>query len=144
MRRMTDETTDEPDPVSGSSEPGDPATPSVSPGGSTLRWRIGAGSPVVAEGSAAGWRLLVRGAVHVSSDDSDDLCEALRQLAITDPEVGRDAFGVVMNLAGSWEDEYTEDHGEDALPFEEWLERISTEGLETHVDEDGELYYAPK
>jgi hypothetical protein len=86
----------------------------------------------------------VRGAVHVGNDDSDDLCEALRQLAITDPEVAREAFGVVVNYAGSWEDEYTEHHGEDALPFEYWLERISTEGLSTHVDEDGELYYAPK
>jgi hypothetical protein len=127
-----------------SAEPSEAGTPSASPGGSTLRWRIGAGSPVVAEGGAVGWRLIVRGAVHVSSDDSDDLCEALRQLAITDPEVARDAFGVVVNYAGSWEDEYTEHHGEDALPFEYWLERISTEGLLTHVDEDGELYYAPK
>jgi hypothetical protein len=88
--------------------------------------------------------LIVEGAVHVSSDDSDDLCEALRRLAITDPDLAEDAFGVVVNCAGSWEDEYTEHHGEDALSFEDWLERISTEGLSTHVDEDGELYYAPK
>ena len=117
--------------------------PSTTPAGSTLRWSIGAGGPVVAEGDAAGWRMIVRGTVHVSSDDSDDLHGALRQLAISAPDLARVAFGVVMNCMGSWEDEYTEDHGEDALPFEYWLERISAEGLSTHIDENGELYYAP-
>lgn len=123
-------------------EPSEAATPPAAPRGSTLRWSIGAGGPVVAEGDAAGWRLIVQGAVHVSSDESDDLCGALRQLALSDPELARDAFGVVVNCR-SWEDDYTEHHGEDALPFEDWLERISTEGLSTHIDEDGELYYAP-
>jgi hypothetical protein len=85
--------------------------------------------------------VIVRGALHVSSHDTDDLHGALRRLAIDDPEVARDAFGVVVNCGGSWEDEYTEEHGGDALPFEDWLERISAEGLATYMDDEGELYY---
>lgn len=106
------------------------------------RVRIGAGGPVVAETDATGWRLIARGHLHASGVDHDDLHLALRALALNEPDLARDAFGVVMNCAGSWEDEYTEEHGEDALMFHSWIERIET-GLHTWIDLDGELNYSP-
>ena len=45
---------------------------------------------------------------------------------------------VVCNGIGSWEDEYTEEQGEDALAFEDWIERIADGGV-TWVNDDGEL-----
>jgi hypothetical protein len=41
-------------------------------------------------------------------------CVSLR---CNDPDVARDAFGVVCNCVGAWEDEYSEERGEDALTF---------------------------
>jgi hypothetical protein len=107
----------------------------------TLRMRIGEGGPVVAESDAQRWRLIVRGQLHASGVDHDDLHVALREVALSDPDLARDAFGVVMNCAGAWEDDYTEEHGEGALSFEYWMERLET-GLVTWVDEDGELVYS--
>ena len=95
---------------------------------------------MVAESDATGWRLLVRGRVHARGVDSDDLHVALRELALGDRTLARDAFGVVVNCMGAWEDEYTELHGEDALTFEDWIERLET-GLRTSVDANGDLYY---
>ena len=106
-----------------------------------VRRRIGGDGPVVAESDAKGWRLIVRCQLHASGVDPDDLHVALRALALSDPDLGRDAFGVVMNCLGAWEDEYTEEHGEDALSFQDWMERIET-GLRTSVDVDGTLYYS--
>jgi hypothetical protein len=105
---------------------------------SNLRVRIGGGGPVVVESGATGWRLLVREELHARGVDNDDLHVALRALAVSDRDLARDAFGVVMNCAGAWEDEYTEEHGEHALTFEDWMERIAYGGV-TWVDEDGEL-----
>jgi hypothetical protein len=90
-----------------------------------------------------GWRLIVRGHLHASGVDRDDLHVALRELALRGPDLARDAFGVVMNCIGAWEDDYTEEHGEDALTFEHWMERIKT-GWVTWVDEDGELSFGGK
>jgi hypothetical protein len=101
-----------------------PATGDNSTPMSGLRIRIGGEGPVVAESDTTGWRLIVRGSVHASGVAPDDLHIALRDLALRDREVARDAFGVVCNCAGAWEDEYTEVHGEGALTFEDWLERI--------------------
>src|SRR4051794_30666011 len=92
----------------------------------TLRIRIGGDGPVVAGSAATGWRLLMHGRTRATGLDSHDLHVALRELALRDPALSRDAFGVVCNCAGSWEDEYTEEHGEDALAFEDWMERISS------------------
>lgn len=49
--------------------------------------------------------------------------------AMRDRDLARDAFGVVCNCVGAWEDEYTEDHGEDALTFQDWMSRIDTAAL---------------
>ncbi|WP_259313958.1 hypothetical protein [Capillimicrobium parvum] len=103
-----------------------------------LRVRIGGDGPVVTESDETGWRLLVRGQVHESGVDPADLHIALRDLALRDRDLARDAFAVVCNCAGAWEDEYTEEHGEDALTFEDWMERIEYGGI-TLVNEDGEL-----
>jgi hypothetical protein len=108
---------------------------------SGLRISIGGDGPVVAQSDATGWRLIVRGELHARGVLHDDLHAALRELALRDPELAHDAFVVVVNCAGAWEDEYTEEHGEDALTFEDWMERLET-GLTTGVDEDGELYYS--
>ena len=108
---------------------------------SNLQIRIGGDGPVVAEFDATGWRLIVRGRPETTGVDSEGLHVALRELALRDRDLARDAFGVVMNCAGAWEDEYTEEHGADALPFEDWMERIET-GLRTSVDANGELYYS--
>lgn len=105
---------------------------------SGLRVRIGGDGPVVAESDATGWRLIVRGQVHTSGVDPTGLHVALRDLALDDRQLAHDAFGVVMNCAGAWEDEYTEEHGEDALTFEDWMERIEYGGV-TWVNDDGEL-----
>ena len=105
---------------------------------SGLRARIGGDGPVVAESDTSGWRLIVRWQVHATGVDPDDLHRALRDLALSDRDLARDAFGVVMNCLGAWEDEYTEEHGEDALTFEDWMERIEYGGR-TWVNEDGEL-----
>jgi hypothetical protein len=107
-----------------------------------LRIRIGGDGPVVAESDATGWRLFARGQLHASGVYADNLHAALRALALHDRELARDAFGVVVNCAGAWEDEYTEEHGQDALTFEDWMERIKT-GLSTWVDDDGELAFGP-
>jgi len=105
---------------------------------SNLTMSIGSGGPVVAEPDATGWRLIVRGRVHASGVDSDELHVELRELALSDGDLARDAFGVVVNCMGSWEDEYTEIHGEDALAFDDWMELIEYSG-NVWVDEDGEL-----
>ena len=105
---------------------------------SGLRVRIGGDGPVVSETDATGWRLIVRGRVHASGVDPTDLHVALRDLALSDRDLAHDAFGVVCNCMGTWEDEYTEEHGEDALTFEEWMERIEY-GDSTWVNEEGEL-----
>lgn len=105
--------------------------------------RIGGDGPVVVESDATGWRLIVREQVHASGVSPDDLHTALRDLALRDRELAHDAFGVVCNCAGAWEDEYTEEHGEDALPFEDWLERIEYGGT-TIVTVDGELLTSVK
>ncbi len=68
--------------------------------------------------------------------DPSDLHLALRDLALGDRDLARDSFGVVCNCAGAWEDEYTEEHGEDALTFEDWMERIEYGGV-TLVNDDG-------
>jgi hypothetical protein len=108
---------------------------------SQWKMRIGADGPVVAELDATGWRLTVRGRPHATGIDHDDLHASLRELAMRERDLAHDAFAVVMNCEGAWEDEYTEENGEDALPFEDWMERIET-GLRTSVDANGELYYS--
>lgn len=105
---------------------------------SGLRSRIGDDGSVVAESDATGWRLIVRGRVHASGVEPGGLHVALRDLALHDRELAYDAFGVVCNCLGAWEDEYTEEHGEDALTFEDWMERIEYGGA-TWVNDDGEL-----
>ena len=100
--------------------------------------RIGDGGPVVAVSASTGWQLIVRGRTQATGIDTDDMHNALRDLALCDRALARDAFGVVMNCLGAWEDEYTEEHGEDALTFEDWMERIEFGG-DTFVDLDGEL-----
>lgn len=105
-----------------------------------LSIRIGGDGPVVAESDATGWRLFVRHRLHARGVESDDLHVALRELALRDRELARVAFGVVMNCMGAWEDEYTEERGEDALTFGDWIERLET-GLRTSVDVNGDLYY---
>lgn len=104
-----------------------------------LSIRIGGDGPVVAETETdpPGWRLLVRGHEHGAGVDQRDLHQALRDLARKDRHLARVAFGVVMNCM-AWEDEYTEEHGEDALTFEDWMERIERGGV-TWVNDDGEL-----
>lgn len=103
-----------------------------------LKVRIGGDGPVVIESDATGWRLIVRGPVHASGVDRNDLHIALRDLALRDRGLAHDAFGVVCNCAGAWEDEYTEEHGETALTFQDWMERIEHGGT-TWVNGDGEL-----
>lgn len=110
---------------------------------SGLRIRIGGDGPVVAECDATGWRLIVRGAVRASGVDHDDLHVALRELALSDRDLANDAFAVVSNCAGAWEDEYTEERGEGALLLEEWMERIEFGGI-TCVGDDGELITTTK
>jgi hypothetical protein len=107
---------------------------------SGLRVRIGDPGPVLAESDATGWRLIVHGRLQASGIDPDDLHNALRELALRDRALAHDAFGVVVNCAGSWEDDYTEEHGQDALTFEDWIQRVRT-GLITWVDDDGELAF---
>ena len=46
---------------------------------------------------------------------------------------------MIVNCVGAWEDEYTEMHGEDALTFEDWMERVGP--ASTMVDVDGDLIY---
>jgi hypothetical protein len=103
----------------------------------TFRSRIGGDGPVVVESDSSGWRLIVNGQTHARGVDSQQLHVELRELALRDRALARDAFGVVRNCAGAWEDEYTEEHGEDALAFDDWLERVELGGV-TWVD-DGEL-----
>jgi len=105
---------------------------------SGLRIRIGGDGPVVAEVGSDGWRLIARGHLHASGVGLDGLHAALRQLALEEESLARDAFAVVCNCMGAWEDEYTEEHGEDALTFEDWMERIADGGV-TWVNDDGEL-----
>lgn len=105
---------------------------------SSLIVRIGGDGPVVVETDAAGWRLIVRGQIESSGIDHADLHTALRQLALRDPSLAEDAFGVVCNCAGSWEDDYTEEYGEDALTLEDWLTRIG-DGAVTWVNDEGEI-----
>jgi hypothetical protein len=105
---------------------------------SNLSISIGGDGPVVAESDATGWRLIVHGRVHASGVDGEELHVALRELALSDRDLARDAFAVVVNWMGSWEDEYTEIHGEDALAFDDWMELIEYSGI-VWVDEDGEL-----
>src|SRR3954454_13110621 len=100
---------------------------------SNLRISIGGDGPVIAQSDAAGWRLIVRGHVHASGADNDELHVALRALALSDRDLARDAFAVVVNCMGSREDDYTKIHDEDALTFENWVERLET-GLRTPVD----------
>jgi hypothetical protein len=107
---------------------------------SNWKSRIGGEGPVIVESDARGWLLIVRGEPHATGDNPADLHTALRDLALHDRDLARDAFGVVVNCVGAWEDEYTEEHGEDALTFEDWMDRLET-GLRTWVDADGELYY---
>ena len=102
--------------------------------------RIGGDGPVVAESDARGWPLIVRGQLHATGDNPGDPHAALRDLALHDRDLARDAFGVVVNCVGAWEDKYAEEHGEEALTFEDWMERLET-GCRTWVDADGELYY---
>lgn len=104
----------------------------------TLIARIGGDGPVVAASDATGWQLIVRGQTHATGVDSHDLHVALRELALSDRGVARDAFGVICNCSGAWEDEYTEEQGETPLTFEDWMERIEC-GSVTRVNEDGEL-----
>src|SRR3954451_10953487 len=98
-----------------------------------LTMRIGGDGPIVAHFDATGRRLDVRVRLHARGADGDALHDALRRLALDDRELARTAFGVVMHCAGSWEDEYTEIHGADALDFDEWMERIEFGGV-TIVD----------
>ncbi len=63
---------------------------------------------------------------------------ALRDLALSDRSLAHDCFGVVLNCMGAWEDEYTDEHGEDALTFEDWMARIEYGGV-TFVSVDAEL-----
>lgn len=104
----------------------------------TLRMRIGGDGPVVIETDATGWRLLVRGQIRAAGLARSDMHAALREIALNDRSVAHDAFGVLMNCAGAWEDDYTEEHGENALAFEDWMKRIES-GVEHWVDDDGEL-----
>lgn len=105
---------------------------------SGMKVRIGGDGPVVAESDAAGWRLGVRGQFRTSGVDPTGLHVALRELALDDPQLAHDAFSVVCNCVGAWEDEYTEEHGEEALTFEDWTERIEYGGA-TCVNDDGGL-----
>jgi hypothetical protein len=105
---------------------------------SGLRISIGGDGPVVATSDDTGWQLIVRGRTRASGSRSPDLHQALRELALSDDDLAPDAFGVVMNCPGAWEDDYTEEHGEAALTFGEWMERIES-GLTHWVDDDGEL-----
>lgn len=95
---------------------------------------------VVAEWAPESWRLLVHGETRAAGTAAESLHAALRELALRDRDLARDAFAVVVNCPGSWEDEYTEEHGEGALAFPDWIERLET-GLETVVDVDGQLSY---
>src|SRR4051794_22632861 len=79
---------------------------------SNLRISIGGDGPVVAQSDATGWRLIVRGRVHATGADNDELHVALRDVALSDRDLAGDAFAVVVNCMGSWEDEYTEVHDE--------------------------------
>lgn len=109
---------------------------------SGLKVRIGGDGPVVVESDATGWRLIVRGQIESSGVDYDHLHIALRELALRDRDVARDAFGVVCNCVGAWEDEFTEEHGEDALTFQDWMSRIADGGT-TWVNDGGELESGP-
>jgi hypothetical protein len=86
--------------------------------------RIGGDGPVVVESDATGWRLIVHGQTYRAGVDSDDLHVALRQLALRDRALAHDAFRVICNCVGAWEDECTEEYGADALAFEDWMEHI--------------------
>lgn len=109
---------------------------------SGLKVRIGGDGPVAIETDAKGWRLVVRGHIESTGVDPDLLHVELRQLALRDPDLARDAFGVVCNCVGAWEDEYTEEHGEDALTLQDWMSRIA-DGSTTWVNDDGELESGP-
>ncbi len=109
---------------------------------SGLRVRIGGDGPVVAESDASGWRLLVPGGVYATGVAPAELHSALRDLALGDQDWAHDAFDVVMNCAGSWEDEYTEEHGEAALSFDGWMELIKGGG-EIRVNDEGQLEASP-
>jgi len=103
-----------------------------------LRTRIGGDGPVVAVSDTTGWQLIVRGHTHATGVFSDGLHVALRELAMGDRDLAPDAFGVVINCLGAWEDEYTEEHGVAALTFEDWMELIEREGV-AGVDHHGQL-----
>ena len=109
---------------------------------SGLKVRIGGDGPVVIETDATGWRLIVRGRIESSGMDHDELHVALRVLALREPDLARDAFGVVCNRVGAWEDDYTEEHGQDALTFQDWMTRIADGGT-TWVNDSGELEGGP-
>ena len=68
----------------------------------------------------------MHGEAHASGQFTPDLHVALRELAVQDRSLARDAFSVICNCIGGWEDEYTEDHGEDALTFEDWMDGIQS------------------
>ena len=51
---------------------------------SNLRTRIGGDGPVVAETTAAGWRLIVHGKARAAGHFTPDLHVALRELAVED------------------------------------------------------------
>lgn len=101
--------------------------------------RIGGDGPVVAAWDAAGWRLVVRGAITAAGIVLADLHDALRDLATSDGDLARDAFGVVMNCALAWEDDYTELNGEDSLTFDDWI-RLVQDGGDVWVDDDGAIH----
>lgn len=103
-----------------------------------LRIRIGGDGPVVVESDAKGWRLIARGHLYASGVYPGDLHRALRDLALGDRDLARVSFGDVCNCAGAWEDEYTEEHGEDALTLEDWMQRIEYGG-DPWVSDDREL-----
>src|SRR4051794_32283447 len=95
----------------------------------TLRIRIGGDGPVVVESEGIRWRLIVRGQTYSTGADSQGLHVELRELALRDSALARDAFGVICTCAGGGEAEYPEEHGEDALVFEDGREPLALRGL---------------
>lgn len=111
----------------------------------TLRMRIGGNGPVVLETGGGRWRLIVEGRTVADETGPLDGDDALRDLALRRPDLAADALATVMNLAGTWEDDFTEEHGAEALDLEHWLERLRTHrecGWGTGMDEEtGGLFY---
>lgn len=103
-----------------------------------LRMRIGGDGPVVAETDAQGWRLIVRGQMYATGAYGPELHSALRELALRDRALAPDAFGVICNCIGAWEDEFTEEYGEDALSFEDWMERLEADDS-TSLSDGGDV-----